>query len=135
MKDKFKRVLQFWKNPETPSRAPEIWGPYIIHTLTYLLLKGVFPSSYQNPEISFAIYICILILSTFIMQVVAKVKMVRLTVAQTFSILSYSQIYFIPFGIISRFVSPKFAKLFIISPAMAIQPYFNFLTPDSLFYD
>lgn len=134
MKDKFLRVLQFWKNPDTPSRAPEMWGPYIIHMLTFLMLKGRFNYENQRPsQISFLFYVCILLLSTFIMQVVAKVKMVHLTIAQTFSILSYSQLYFIPFGFTARFVPSKFARLFIVSPALIIQPYFYFLTSDLLF--
>lgn len=104
-------------------------GPYFIHLLTFIVFKS-FRDNYAIQR-SFLVYIIFLGLFTLGYKVLARLRMAYLSFAQIFSILSYSQIYFIPFGIITRFISSGWGIFLILLPALIIQPYFfNFLIPD-----
>jgi ACR3 family arsenite efflux pump ArsB len=46
----------------------------------------------------------------------------RLSLAQTFSVMSYSQVYFVPFGLISRIATSDLLRIVILLPAFLVQP-------------
>jgi len=95
-------------------------GPFVIHVLTFIVFKSFLkPSSVQ---VGFAIYVACLIIGTYAFKLVAKARMGTLSVAQTFSILSYSQIYFIPFGIVSRIRSGVLFRIAMLLPPLLVQP-------------
>jgi ACR3 family arsenite efflux pump ArsB len=115
-----KIALAFWRAPPAPSRTPELFGPFLIHTLTFVILKSWIDRN--STEISFVIYIGILILIPFILNGLGRVKLARLSIAQTFSVMSYSQIYFLPFALISRITNSDLIRVAILTPAFLVQP-------------
>jgi hypothetical protein len=67
------------------------------------------------------VYIGILAIMTVILRIVARARMGTVSIVQVFSILSYSQIYFIPFGFSARFVKSPLLEMAIMAPAAALQ--------------
>ncbi|KAK8898807.1 hypothetical protein M9Y10_001099 [Tritrichomonas musculus] len=114
------KSILFWKAPESPSRAPEMIGPYFIHLITFIVFKAFLDNA--AIQRSFLVYIIFLALYTLGFKALARFRMAYLSFAQIFSIMSYSQLYFIPFGFISRFISSGWGIFFILLPALIVQP-------------
>lgn len=120
-KDKILRAVKVWENPETPLRAPEMIGPFVIHCLTFIIYKSFLDDPAQTQS-SFLLYIIGLLVLTAVLKIVGKSRMATLSIAQIFSIMSYSQVYYIPFGLLARIPDSTFLRILLSLPAFAVQP-------------
>jgi hypothetical protein len=103
--NKVQLSVQFWKSPTVLSHSPEINWLFLIHVSTFPAFK---------------------ILSLNRSYLIVKVRIATISSAQAFSILFYSQIYCIPFGLISRFLQSFWWQIAVIVPAVLLQPIYAY---------
>jgi hypothetical protein len=96
-------------------------GPLVIHALTFIVFNAY--REVSHVQVGFVVYLMILLFATYGFRLVAKARMATLSIAQTFSILSYSQIYFIPFGALTRLDSSPLFRAALLLPPFVVQPF------------
>ena len=116
-----------------PIKEVEMFGPTIINALIFLVSSV--GKSNESFETCFYLYISALFISVLCLQFVLKCKHADISCAQNISIMSYSSIYFVPFGIISRLLHHKnrvmlFLKMIMLIPSMVLQMYIFLLIID-----
>ena len=130
MKGRLVRSIKFLKSNQQPIRETEMFGPTIINFVVALLMLGF--KSDQGVQKGYALYVITLILVVACVYFILLFNLVHLSVAQVCSIVSYSLIYFIPFGILARIfdliignsVVLMCLKVCTFIPPIVIQGYF-----------
>ena len=117
---KLLRVLKFWQIPASPLRAVEMIGPFCIHVLTFIIFEAFHETS--KIQSGMLLYLLFLVAFTALLKALARIRMVSLSIAQLFSIMSYSQIWFIPFVFVSRFLSSGLARGLVLLVPFLMQP-------------
>lgn len=112
-------VLQIWKKPTVPLRAVEMIGPFAIHLITFIVFEAF--KSTSAIQSSFFIYILCLVAFLGLLKIQAGIRMLSLSLAQIFSIMSYSQIWFIPFVFLARFFDSWVVRVGILTLPLVLQ--------------
>lgn len=116
-REKLLRVLTL---PASPLRDVEMIGPFCIHVLTFIVFEAFHETS--KIQSGMLLYLLFLVAFTALLKAIARIRMVSLSIAQLFSTMSYSQIWFIPFGFISRFLSSGLARGLVLLVPFLLQP-------------
>ena len=133
VQQKILTALRIWHVPTFPCRSPDMIGPFFIQLFTLLLCKGF--SSQGVVICSFIMLVPFLLISMFLIKSIIKIKMANPSFGQIFCTMSYSQIYLVCFGFITRFVNSAFLHFLFLLPGLVLMLFSAyclciFLVPD-----